>query len=92
VVEAPTGTIGVDLFRNKAGEIDVVLLDMTLPGLSGPEVLLELRRIQPEVHVVITSAYSRDRVLTQIGEEQPWIFVRKPYQLKELMESLRPFL
>jgi len=65
---------------------------MTLPGLSGPEVLPELRGIRPEVHVVITSAYSRDRVLTQIGEEQPWIFVRKPYQLNELMESLSPFL
>jgi CheY-like chemotaxis protein len=60
----------VDLFRVSAQKIDVVLLDMTLPGLSGREVLGELRRIQPDVHVVITSAYTRDSVLTQIGEQQ----------------------
>jgi len=92
VIEAASGTIGADLFRANAREIDVVLLDMTLPGMSGQDVLVEVRRVQPAVHVVITSAYSLDNVVTKIGEEQPWLFVRKPYQLSELMESLSPLL
>ena len=59
VIEADNGKTGIDLFRVSALQIDVVLLDLTLPGMSGVEVLRELRRIQPDMKVIITSAYSQ---------------------------------
>src|SRR6185436_10047304 len=89
VIEAANGKAGVDLFRASAPEIDVVLLDLTLPGLSGREVLSELRRIQPDVKVMITSAYNRELAQTTLGGLQPWLFIRKPYQLNELTGLLR---
>src|SRR5437868_2587438 len=66
VIEAANGKSGVDLFRASVSEVDVVLLDLTLPGMSGGEVLSELRRIQPDVKVVITSAYSESQALSSI--------------------------
>jgi two-component system, cell cycle sensor histidine kinase and response regulator CckA len=89
VIEADNGKTAVDLFRASAQQIDVVLLDMTLPGMSGREVFEELRRIQPNVRVIITTAYSQDYALATIGRQQPWLYIRKPYVLSELMALLR---
>ncbi|HXA51988.1 MAG TPA: PAS domain S-box protein, partial [Candidatus Acidoferrum sp.] len=57
VLEAGDGKTAVAVFRAQASEIDAVLLDMTLPGMSGPEVLHALRRIRPDVRVILTTAY-----------------------------------
>lgn len=89
VIEAADGKTGIDLFRASALQIDVVLLDLTLPVMSGGEVLHELRRIQPDMKVIIMSAYSRDRVLATIGGQQPWFYIRKPYQSSELIALVR---
>jgi CheY-like chemotaxis protein/two-component sensor histidine kinase len=92
VIEAPDGISGVALFRANKPEIDVVLLDMTLPGLSGREVLEELRRMQPDVKVILTTAYSQDRAIIGISRQHPWYYIRKPYQLYELTNLLRSVL
>jgi PAS domain S-box-containing protein len=89
VIEAASGKTGIDLFRVNAQQIDVVLLDLTLPGLSGGDVLRELRRIQPDIKVIVTSAYSQDWVLEAIAGKEPWFYVRKPYQFSELVDIVR---
>jgi CheY-like chemotaxis protein len=89
VFEAGDGEAGASLFRDKAPEIDVVLLDLTLPGLSGGEVLSEVRRLQPDVTVIVTSAYSREQAQTTLGAQPPWLYIRKPYQVNELTDLLR---
>ena len=76
VIEARDGTSALDCFRINASRIDVVLLDMTLPGMSGREVFRELRRIRPDLKVIVTSAYGMDQALSAIGELQPWHYIR----------------
>ena len=88
-IEAANGKTGVDMFRARAPGIDVVLLDMTLPGMSGQEVLGEMRRIQPDVKVIVTSAYSQGWAQTVIGGHEPWLYIRKPYRFNELIDLLR---
>jgi DNA-binding response OmpR family regulator len=88
VIEAADGRTGADLFLARAPEIDVVLLDMTLPGMSGQEVLGEIRRIQPGAKVIVTSAYSQDWARTTIDSSEPWLYIRKPYRFEELMGLL----
>ena len=89
VIEAADGREGIDLFRANASHIDVVLLDMTLPGLSGREVVPELRRIQPDVKLIITTAYSQDWAVEATGGQQAWFYIRKPYRFDELKGLLR---
>jgi DNA-binding response OmpR family regulator len=89
VFEAADGEAGASLFRDKASEIDVVLLDLTLPGLSGGEVFSELQRLQPDVTVIVTSAYSREQAQATLGERTPWFYIRKPYQFDDLTDVLR---
>ncbi len=89
VLEAGDGRVAVDLFQANETAVDVVLLDMTLPRMSGREVFVELRRIRPEVKVILTTAYSEDTALLNVGEQRPWRFIRKPYGLAQLAELLR---
>jgi two-component system, cell cycle sensor histidine kinase and response regulator CckA len=89
VIEAGDGTTGANLFRINETKIDVVLLDVTLPGMPGRDVLKEMRRIRPGVKVVLTTAFNKDRALSSIDEQHPWGYVRKPYQFGELISLLR---
>ena len=89
VLEAGDGTTGANLFRANEPKIDVVLLDVTLPGMSGRDVLAEMRRIRPDVKVVLTTAFNQDNALSSMGEQHPWGYVRKPYRFRELIGLLR---
>ena len=93
VVEAGDGSAAVELFRTSQLDFDIVLLDLTLPGMTGREVLKELRAMRPGVTVIITTAYSRETALENLGGQQPWFFVRKPYRIGEittLIQSAAP--
>src|SRR5260221_12824484 len=89
VIEASDGRAGVDLFRANERKINVVLLDLTLPEMTGGDVLRELRRMRPDVIVIITTAYGQDSVGKAIGEQQPWLYIRKPYRLSEVADLIQ---
>ena len=88
VLEALDGHSAVELFRANSQGIDVVLLDLTLPGMNGRDVLQELRRMKPSVVVAITTAYSKATAFSGIDGQEPWLYIRKPYRLSELTELL----
>jgi len=90
VLQAGDGSTAVDLFRANQPAIDVVVLDLTLPAMSGEQVFRELRLIQPDVQVILTTAYGREKALTALSGLQPWHFLRKPYAFGELMNLLEP--
>jgi CheY-like chemotaxis protein len=87
VIEAVDGGAAVGFFRSLAGGVAVVLLDITLPGMSGLEVLAELRRIRPDVKVILTTAYGEEAAIAGVGG-QAWAFIRKPYQLDDLVNLI----
>ena len=64
VMEAKDGSVAKDLIRTRGADIDVILLDVTLPGTSSREVLEETHRLRPSLKVVLTSAYDRKTVRT----------------------------
>ena len=92
VVEAGDGYTALDLFRARKDSIDLILLDMTIPGASSREVILEAARIRPEIKIILTSAYSRSMAIPAVDAPQIKGFVRKPFQLSELVQLLRDTL
>jgi CheY-like chemotaxis protein len=92
VVEARDGTLALDVLRGYRARIDVVLLDVTIPGNSSREVVAEAQRIRPDIKVVLTSAYSREMVKPPLDAPQIKGFIRKPFQLAELVRVLREVL
>ncbi|SPE23905.1 Multi-sensor hybrid histidine kinase (fragment) [Candidatus Sulfopaludibacter sp. SbA3] len=92
VIEAGDGPAAAEAFRAHAKEIGVVLLDLTLPAMSGAEVLSALRALQPQVRVILTSAHSCEKALADAGGQQSWEFIRKPYCFTDLENLLQQAL
>ena len=87
---ALNGQEALDKLRVSPQDIDVVLLDITLPGQPGGEVLVELRKVRPDLKVVLTSAHNLDvRNLDAIAAHPKPTFIRKPFRLNELVHALR---
>ncbi len=89
VLEASNGSAAVDFCRTDSSNIDVALLDATLPQLSGREVLEQLRKILPPERVIVTSAYGKQQAFTTVHAEPCQPYIRKPYSVNELVELIR---
>jgi two-component system cell cycle sensor histidine kinase/response regulator CckA len=92
VVEAGDGYSALDLFRARQNSIDVILLDMTIPGASSREVIVEAGKIRPDIKIILTSAYSRRMAVPSLDASQIKGFIRKPFQLDELVQLLKATL
>ena len=86
VVLAANGREAVEAFTKNIEAFSAVLLDMSLPGLSGEEVLRELQNLRPSVPVVLSSGYRQDDFATKTGAHLA--FLRKPYSPKDLIDHL----
>jgi PAS domain S-box-containing protein len=83
VIEAPDGASALDAIRTHEDRIDILILDITIPGASSREIFEEALRLRPEVRVIVTSAYSEDVAEESLrGPIQH--FLRKPYRLGDL--------
>ena len=89
VIEAEDGDAGVDLFVTDRRKIDVVLLDMTLPGKTGRVVLEELQRIEPELKVIVSSAYGQEHVQSLLNGLRTSGYIQKPYRLAQVETVLQ---
>lgn len=85
---AEDGARGIEVYRQHAGEIDLVLLDMTMPKLGGVETLEALRQIQPELPVFICSGYNNEKVAGQFHQDRPNGYLHKPFSLAALRSIL----
>ena len=92
VFEAASGSAGIEFLRSRCSEIDVILLDLTIPGASSQEVLAEAARTRPDMDVILTSAYSEEMARTTVSSSLVRGFIRKPFSLRDLVHTLRNVL
>ena len=92
VLTAADGLQAVDLYRERGKEIDLVLMDLTMPHMDGAEAFGELRRMNPDVQVVLASGYSREDVGSRFAGKSPAGIIQKPYTLFKLREALAGML
>jgi two-component system cell cycle sensor histidine kinase/response regulator CckA len=92
VIEANDGSSALELIRTRDHEIDLMLLDVTIPGVSSREVVERARVTRPNLKVILTSAYGRETVETSFAGLRVDHFIRKPFQMADLMSLLREVL
>lgn len=85
VLEASSGQQALEIFQEKRAEIDLVLLDLIMPGLTGLQTLERLRALKPEVPVLLCSGYDDGE-----GEDLPPEvgFLSKPFPLETLSQRV----
>jgi CheY-like chemotaxis protein len=96
VIEAPDGDAALEVItrngaQSSAGPIDLVLLDMTMPHRSGRDTLIEIRRIAPQLPVVLASGYA-PMVKSEFAALGAQAFISKPYRPDDLIHILRTVL
>jgi DNA-binding response OmpR family regulator len=89
VFEAADGSRAIDLLRANRGKIDVILLDVNIPGASSREVVAEAVNVRSDIRVVLTSAYGQEIFLVATSVPQIKGFIRKPFQLADVVKALR---
>ena len=88
VLCAEDGEKAVALFRERWQDIAAVLLDLSMPGLSGEETNARLHSIDPGVRVILSSGYDRDEATRRFGADQPYGFIQKPYRPQQLLAEI----
>jgi len=92
VLEAADGKSGVEVFREQAQDIVLVVLDMTMPVMGGAEAYTELRRVRADVRVILMSGYNEQDATNRFAGKGPAGFVQKPLQLSPLARTIRRVL
>jgi len=91
-VTACDGESAVKTYQDEAERLDLVILDLNMPGMGGHKCLEELKNLDPDLRVIIASGYPPDDETQQILEGLRGGFVAKPYRIDELIGQVRTVL
>ncbi len=92
VLTAKDGVEAMEVFRREGDRIDLVLLDMTMPRMGGDEAYQAMRKMRPDVKVVLTSGYGEKAITDRFALEGLAGFIQKPFELEKLMTMIRDIL
>jgi len=86
-ITAGNGRLALEQFRNNAG-IKFVILDLTMPHMDGEQCFRELRQIDPDVKVIMSSGFNEQEVTQKFVGKGLAGFIQKPYKLSALKEVI----
>ena len=89
VITANDGIDAVAKYREHADEIDVVLMDLTMPNMDGLTAMGEIYRISPDIKVILASGFNEEELNERLTSKPPSGFIRKPYSIKTLETEFR---
>ncbi|MBN2344119.1 MAG: response regulator [Deltaproteobacteria bacterium] len=92
VIEAVDGNAAIEIFRQHEEEIDIVLTDVVMPGISGVELVKKLKQKSPLIKVIFMSGHN-DEIIDQHGiRKTQYPLLTKPFTVQQLCEKLREVL
>ena len=92
VLTADDGLQAIDLYREHAKSIRLVVLDMTMPRMSGEETFRVLRSVDPDVRILLSSGYNEQEAVNRFTGRGLSGFIQKPYTPAELLEQIARIL
>jgi len=92
VLLARSGIEAIETYKSSCETIDIVILDMIMPGMSGSETFNRLKGINPDIKVVLSSGYSMDGQAKEILNRGCNGFIQKPIKIADLSQKLREIL
>jgi PAS domain S-box-containing protein len=88
VLQASGGAVALEILRERRSEVDAVILDLSMPGMDGSTCFLALRKMMPDIPVILASGYSRDGRVQELIDLGANDYLQKPYRLADLAAML----
>ncbi|MBK8988525.1 MAG: PAS domain S-box protein [Chloroflexi bacterium] len=92
VIEAENGRAGLDAFRENQKSVRLIILDLSMPGMSGEETFHALRQCNPRVKIILSSGYSQTEIGKRFTSLAATAFLQKPYSAAELLQVVEMYL
>jgi len=92
VITEPNGLSGIETYRRNSGIVDMVLLDVSMPGLSGIDTFSELRKINPSIKIIMSSGFGMDERVGAVLGMGADSFIQKPYTNIQLSKAIHKVL
>ena len=89
ILVALDGEQAIEVYRREKLRIDIVLLDVGLPKISGSQVLLKIKEENPDVRVIIASGYLEPKIKSGMSYAGVKHFVNKPYMLDQVIHTIQ---
>ena len=87
-----SGQQAIELFERRHPQIDLAIIDLTMPDMDGAETIRRLRQIDPSLKVILSSGYGRERLAVDILGPECDAFIQKPYSLDALSSKIKDTL
>ncbi|MCP4728010.1 MAG: response regulator, partial [bacterium] len=88
VLTAKSGDEAIEIYKREKENIDLIMLDMIMPGKTGKETYNELRKFNPDIRVIIASGYSQNGTASEILNDGALGFIQKPFRMDELSKVI----
>ncbi|HEX7538771.1 MAG TPA: PAS domain S-box protein [Syntrophales bacterium] len=92
VVAAKSGQEALEVYRKLQGKINLIILDMIMPGMDGEATYDSLKKVNPEIRVILSSGYSKNEQAKAILEKGCQAFIQKPFSISDLSMTIRQVL
>ncbi len=92
VLEAASGDAALKMIIEDRPKLDLLVTDVMMPGMDGPALIREVRKIMPDIKVVCISGYAEDTLREKIGGDQNIHFLPKPFSLKQLAGKVKELM
>ena len=92
VLQASTGVEALEVFNNFDGEVDLVVSDVVMPEMDGPTLMKHLRADHPDLKIIFISGYAEDSFRRNLSDNDDFMFLQKPFDLKELAAAVKAAL
>lgn len=92
VLTARNGDKAVELYKKEHKRIDMVILDLIMPGMTGVDTYYELKKINPDVKVLFSSGYRKNLDVSTIIEQGRSSFIQKPFKMEQLTQEIGKLL
>ncbi|MCA9936659.1 MAG: PAS domain S-box protein [Anaerolineales bacterium] len=92
VFTASNGAAGLDLYRERMADIDLILLDLSMPEMNGEETYQRLRQINPQVRVILSSGYNQMEATRHFLGKGLAAFLQKPFNAENLIATVKQHL
>jgi CheY-like chemotaxis protein len=92
IFTAGNGREGLQIFQEQQQHIVLIILDVEMPVMNGPQTYDQLQQFAPQVCVVVSTSLSLEEVRSRFGEGKLPTFLQKPYRVETLLSVLQPLL